>query len=361
MLSKAGRELFARARACTRSSIRGATVRPSVSAARFGIGRCLDGRSDASTARRCQCRCLSETVSAAVTEPVTASVAEPTQRQLRRHFCWQAVPMVGFGFMDQTVLIHAGNAIDCTLGVMFGLSTLTAAAIGSICSMLVGLATGGTVERAAMHLGLPAPGISTAQRALRIVHRVGIAGTLAGALLGCSIGMLNLLFVDTSRAEVLKLRAITQDQEMAFEVETSNRLRPDATAITVRGPDVDGTLASMTAAVASAGYSVVELHATTLQPVGAGDSPSSSTHMSEDTFIVRPRGSKTEQVPDGELDGLARAVLAACKDPLSARTLKTQVQNLKEDNDALLQRVSWLERALVDRQIKIEYNRPKRD
>ena len=35
--------------------------------------------------------------------------------------------MVGFGLMDNTIMIHAGNLIDCTLGVTFGLSTLSAA------------------------------------------------------------------------------------------------------------------------------------------------------------------------------------------------------------------------------------------
>lgn len=258
--------------------------------------------------------------------------------------------MIAFGFMDQSILIHAGNVIDCTLGVQFGLSTLTAAAFGSIVSMMVGLATGGTVERAAMHLGLPATGLTAAQRTLPIVHRVGFYGTLAGAMLGCSLGMINLLFVDTQRSEILKLQALTQDQELAFEVEASNRVRSDATAITVKGPDVDGVLASMTAALSAAGYSVVELHAESRDE--ADETIFSGEPTYEDIFIVRPRGSK-EKVPDDELDDLAHAVLSACKDPLSSHSLKAQVIDLKEDNEALLERVSWLERALEERQVKI--------
>ncbi|EOD36166.1 hypothetical protein EMIHUDRAFT_49391, partial [Emiliania huxleyi CCMP1516] len=56
-----------------------------------------------------------------------------------------ALPMVGFGFMDNTVMIQAGNAIDCTLGVSFGLSTLTAlraAAFGQVCSDSAGVLFG---------------------------------------------------------------------------------------------------------------------------------------------------------------------------------------------------------------------------
>jgi Transmembrane protein 65 len=59
---------------------------------------------------------------------------EPSFEILRQHFFATAIPMVGFGFMDQTLMLQAGNAIDCTLGVTLGISTLSAAAIGQIVS-----------------------------------------------------------------------------------------------------------------------------------------------------------------------------------------------------------------------------------
>ena len=37
-----------------------------------------------------------------------------------------AVPMVGFGFMDNIIMIQVGDLIDSTLGVTFGLATITA-------------------------------------------------------------------------------------------------------------------------------------------------------------------------------------------------------------------------------------------
>lgn len=40
--------------------------------------------------------------------------------------------MVGFGFMDNLVMIQAGDMIDSTIGVTLGLSTLTAAAFGQV-------------------------------------------------------------------------------------------------------------------------------------------------------------------------------------------------------------------------------------
>mmetsp|Transcript_30958 Transcript_30958/g.62865 ORF Transcript_30958/g.62865 Transcript_30958/m.62865 type:complete len:276 (+) Transcript_30958:685-1512(+) len=252
-----------------------------------------------------------------------------------------------------SIMIYAGNAIDCTIGVWFGLSTLTAAAFGNMVSNLVGLTAGGTVERAAMHLGLPSPGLSEAQRALKVVSRAGFAGTLVGAMVGCALGMLHLLFIDTDKSAILKLQALTQDQELAFEVECSNKTRNDATAITVRGPDVDGILASMTAALSAAGYSVLELHAEHRMDEGQESLLPSSEGTYEDTFIVRPRGTPG-QVPDDDLEELGHTILAACKDPLSSHSLKAQVQDLRDDNEALIERVLWLEGALEDRQIKVE-------
>ena len=294
---------------------------------------------------------------AANTETITP---RPTSRQLRIHCLWEAVPMFSFGFMEQSIMIYAGNAIDCTIGVWFGLSTLTAAAFGNMISNFVGLATGGTVERLAMSVGLPSPGLTEAQRKLKIVHRVGFAGTLVGAMLGCALGMIHLFFIDTDKSAILKLQAITQEQEIAFEVECSNKIRNDATAITVRGPDVDGILASMTAALSASGYSVLELRGThhKVRDDGGTDDESglfttSNDGTYEDTFIVRPRGSKM-QVPDDDLEELAHTVLAACKDPLSSHSLKAQVQDLRADNEALIERVLWLEQALEEKQIKVE-------
>ena len=36
------------------------------------------------------------------------------------------VPFIAFGFVDNTVLIYAGDYIDNTVGVAFGLSSLAA-------------------------------------------------------------------------------------------------------------------------------------------------------------------------------------------------------------------------------------------
>ena len=64
--------------------------------------------------------CMAPTRLPAATEPATS-------RQLRLQMLAAAVPMVGFGFMDNLIMIQAGDLIDTYLGDVLGLSTMTAA------------------------------------------------------------------------------------------------------------------------------------------------------------------------------------------------------------------------------------------
>lgn len=68
-----------------------------------------------------------------------AAVIEPTHHQLYAVALHQAIPFVGFGIMDNAILILAGEAIDVYLGAALGLSTMCAAAIGNIISNWVGV------------------------------------------------------------------------------------------------------------------------------------------------------------------------------------------------------------------------------
>ena len=63
---------------------------------------------------------------------VEESIELPTWKQLRTLALHGAVPMVGFGIMDQTIMIQAGDFIDSTIGQSFALPTLAAAACGQV-------------------------------------------------------------------------------------------------------------------------------------------------------------------------------------------------------------------------------------
>jgi formyltetrahydrofolate hydrolase len=142
---------------------------------------------------------------------------------------------------------------------------------------------------------------------------------------------------------MLKLQALEEGQEFEFEVEVDNVIHPGLTTVIVRGPDVDGVLASITATIASNGCSIVKLDAG-LRGDGAT--------VLEDMFIIRNRATG-RAVNNDELGDLARTILAAARDPLNTHSLKGQIDSLEVENIALAERILMLESNLENRQIKI--------
>lgn len=287
----------------------------------------------------------------------------------------------GFGFIDNTIMIHFGHYVDCTLGVTFGLSTLAAAGIGQIFSGIGGVMFGDALDAAFRRI-TGSTNMSKIQKSMRSARIAGLAGGIVGVTLGCTLGLVNLLFVDEQKASLLKLQALEEGQEFEFEVEADNEAHPGYTTVTVRGPDVDGVLASITATIASIGCSVVELHAAPRgddsanaanaatddggSDDGGADSSAltslldqivQSSKIMEDVFLIRDR--MTQQAIDNDdLEDLARAVLSAAKDPLNSHSLKAQVDELRMENNALADRVSVLEGMLEDRQIRVVPSSP---
>jgi hypothetical protein len=54
-------------------------------------------------------------------------ITQPTRKQYFAAFINQMVPFLGFGFMDNFIMILAGDQIDATFGVTLGISTMAAA------------------------------------------------------------------------------------------------------------------------------------------------------------------------------------------------------------------------------------------
>eukprot|EP00802_Teleaulax_amphioxeia_P022158 Tamp_22578.p1 GENE.Tamp_22578~~Tamp_22578.p1 ORF type:complete len:303 (+),score=53.38 Tamp_22578:115-909(+) len=126
--------------------------------------------------------------------PDAKSPAPLTQEQKKILFVSAAVPMIGFGFMDNMVMITMGEFIDATMGVTFGLSTLTAAGFGQIFSDISGICFGGTVEAVCTRLGLPTPKLTDAQAAMGQTKRITTFGAVCGVTVGCLLGMSILIF-----------------------------------------------------------------------------------------------------------------------------------------------------------------------
>jgi hypothetical protein len=154
----------------------------------------------------------SSTTTAAAGETVTLAegivVPEPSRQALRLVAITTGIPFVGFGILDNALLIVAGDAIDTSLGVVLGISTMCAAAIGNIISDIAGLMLGTAIEDfCATRLNLPTADLTSAQRRLRSVRFASQFGCGVGLTIGCIIGMFPLLFLDTNKVQAKKRQA----------------------------------------------------------------------------------------------------------------------------------------------------------
>lgn len=146
--------------------------------------------------------------STTATTKTVEETAPPPYKTLRWVAFTTGLPFVGFGFMDNAILVIAGDAIDTSLGVSLGISTMCAAAIGNIISDLAGIGCAASIEEfCATTLNLPVPKLTEAQRQLRTVRMASQGGMAIGMTIGCILGMLPLLFIDSSKADRLKEKA----------------------------------------------------------------------------------------------------------------------------------------------------------
>ncbi|CAB9510036.1 Transmembrane protein 65 [Seminavis robusta] len=249
----------------------------------------------------------------------------PSRAQLRAVMIQAGLPMAGFGFMDQTIMIHAGNAIDCTIGVTLGLSTLAAAAVGQIVANAGGIVFGETLQRFfARCAWIPTnANLTASQCSMKAVERARFVGTFLGILVGCVVGLANLLFIDTDWTREQKLiqhpsTSTVPEQKFPFQIHVSNNhslsdKHQPATTLTIWGPDVDGILATILTALKEEGYSVLEMSArpkqqpeTNRDNSPAKDKETNAARYYEDIFVVRRRG---EAIPEEELTLLTQKLL----------------------------------------------------
>lgn len=290
---------------------------------------------------------------------------QPTREELRRVMTHAALPMIGFGFMDQTLMIQAGNAIDCTIGVTLGLSTLAAAAVGSIVSSAGGIMFGETIQHMFTKHGTSwaaAPNLDSSQYSLASVQRAKFSGTFWGLMIGLTFGLVNLYFIDTDKSTTLKaIQALDEESknEFAFTIEISNDTTTEhqrqaaitdnndnkyesVTTLTIRGPDIDGILASIVNTLNGEGCSLVEMIAKTSKPSSSPDG------ILDDVILVRRNG---KAIPEEELEDLAKKVLEATKNPLNVPTLKAKLQEVEYENAELSARIGQLTAEITKRQI----------
>ncbi|XP_045585092.1 uncharacterized protein [Procambarus clarkii] len=119
----------------------------------------------------------------------------PTGAELRQLAIHNALPFIGFGFLDNFIMIVAGDYIDVTIGTALGISTMGAAALGNTISDLAGIGSAWYVENIAVKIGIRAPDLCQEQLDRWSARWSANAGRGIGVVVGCLLGMFPLMFL----------------------------------------------------------------------------------------------------------------------------------------------------------------------
>ncbi len=115
------------------------------------------------------------------------------------HVCaFQAVPLIGFGFLDNCIMIVAGDAIDNGIGRTLRISTMAAAGLGNLISDVAGLGLEDYVRLVSDKI-MHTPMLNHDQKSSPMVMTAQALGGILGISLGCLLGMAPLL-VGTAKA-----------------------------------------------------------------------------------------------------------------------------------------------------------------
>ncbi|XP_059470612.1 uncharacterized protein LOC132193760 [Neocloeon triangulifer] len=123
----------------------------------------------------------------------------PTTKELANLGLHNALPFIGFGFLDNFIMIVAGDYIDLTIGMTLGISTMAAAALGNTISDVAGIGSAWYVENIVQKFGFKPPPLSPIQLDMKSSRRVANFGRAIGVSLGCLLGMLPLMFLPVKK------------------------------------------------------------------------------------------------------------------------------------------------------------------
>ncbi|VDD87381.1 unnamed protein product [Enterobius vermicularis] len=119
-----------------------------------------------------------------------------TKQQIRQLFAVNLAPFIGFGILDNMIMIFTGEYIELTLGAWLAISTMAAAALGNIVSDVGGIGLAHYVESLVSKAGIKHPVLTAEQLESSCARTVGNTARALGLVIGCLIGMFPLLFFD---------------------------------------------------------------------------------------------------------------------------------------------------------------------
>ncbi|XP_047357336.1 transmembrane protein 65 [Vespa velutina] len=122
--------------------------------------------------------------------------ARPSNRVLLKVAFINSIPFIAFGFLDNAIMIVAGDYIEMFLSNKFPISTMAAAALGNTVSDIIGIGSTNWVESLVEKVGIKRPYLSNAQSKLRRTRMAVNLGRVVGITIGCLIGMITIPAVD---------------------------------------------------------------------------------------------------------------------------------------------------------------------
>jgi hypothetical protein len=121
----------------------------------------------------------------------------PRVRDFLLRFLKKSAKMIMFGFIDNFIMIIAGDMIDAHIGTTLGISTMAAAGFGNLTSDVAGEEAGSAIEKAMEAMGLDAESVSDEQMeaAPAWMRFLDARAGSFGVAIGCILGMVPLLFM----------------------------------------------------------------------------------------------------------------------------------------------------------------------
>ena len=122
------------------------------------------------------------------------SVLKPNWNQLMVVSSQCGLPFIGFGFIDNFLMILFGDIIESSIGMVIPISTMAAAGLGNAISDVVGIGVAHHIESFSLKL-VKQPELTSEQWELPLVSWVMAISKSICIFIGCIIGMSPLLFM----------------------------------------------------------------------------------------------------------------------------------------------------------------------
>lgn len=117
-----------------------------------------------------------------------------TNLQIKRLILISGIPLIGFGLLDNGVMITAGDFIEKQFGSRVGISPLAAAGLGNMFSNVLGWTFGSWVEKGARRMGFKDPKLTLRQLSMPQTKNIQLYASIICITIGGLLGMFPLLF-----------------------------------------------------------------------------------------------------------------------------------------------------------------------